>query len=341
MTSLLILKEYLKKFYIRNEVYIVPALKFLLALITLLIVNINLGFMDKINHLAIVLMVSLMCSFLPVGFVLFFATFFTLLHFYALGMEVAFVAFGIFLVMFLLYFRFSPKDTLAVILTPICFLFKVPYVMPLVLGLFGTPVSILAIICGTIIYYLVSFVSVNATTLKAMTAEEATARFRMVIDGILGNKEMFITLVAFVITLLVVYFIRRLSIDYSWMVAIVAGAVTDMVILLIGDLIYSTQVSILGVIFGSVVSGLLARGFQFFAFNLDYTRTEKVQFEDDEYYYYVKAVPKITLATPTKTVKKINTKRYTVNPSLKSDRRNQEYRTKRPVRNEIEVNNID
>ena len=48
---------------------------------------------------------------------------------------------------------------------------------------------------------------------------------------------------------------------------------------------------------------------QFFAFNVDYSRTELVQFEDDEYYYYVKAVPKISLATPEKSVKKINTQR--------------------------------
>lgn len=32
---------------------------------------------------------------------------------------------------------------------------------------------------------------------------------------------------------------------------------------------------------------------EFLCFNLDYSRTEKVQFEDDEYYYYVKAVPKV------------------------------------------------
>ena len=31
-----------------------------------------------------------------------------------------------------------------------------------------------------------------------------------------------------------------------------------------------------------------------------------MQFEDDEYYYYVKAVPKMTVAAPEKTVKKIN-----------------------------------
>ena len=43
---------------------------------------------------------------------------------------------------------------------------------------------------------------------------------------------------------------------------------------------------------------------------MDYSRTEKVQFEDDEYYYYVKAVPKMTVAAPAKTVKRINAQRY-------------------------------
>ena len=52
---------------------------------------------------------------------------------------------------------------------------------------------------------------------------------------------------------------------------------------------------------------------QFFRFNLDYSRTEKVQFEDDEYYYYVKAVPKMTVATPEKKVKKITTQRNSRN----------------------------
>lgn len=50
-----------------------------------------------------------------------------------------------------------------------------------------------------------------------------------------------------------------------------------------------------------------------FRFNLDYSRTEKVQFEDDEYYYYVKAVPKMTVATPEKKVKKITTQRNSRN----------------------------
>jgi len=44
-------------------------------------------------------------------------------------------------------------------------------------------------------------------------------------------------------------------------------------------------------------------------FGVDYGRTENVQFEDDEYYYYVKAVPKMTVAVQAKTVKRINSQR--------------------------------
>ena len=47
----------------------------------------------------------------------------------------------------------------------------------------------------------------------------------------------------------------------------------------------------------------------FFRVVLDYTAVEYVQFEDDDYYYYVKAVPKMTLAGQQKTVKHINTSR--------------------------------
>ena len=40
-------------------------------------------------------------------------------------------------------------------------------------------------------------------------------------------------------------------------------------------------------------------------FTVDYRRTEYVQFEDDEYYYYVKAVPKVGVSVPEKQVKHI------------------------------------
>ena len=80
-------------------------------------------------------------------------------------------------------------------------------------------------------------------------------------------------------------------------------------VLLVGDLIFDINESLLSVILGTVLSFLLVLVLQFFVFYVDYSRTEKVQFEDDEYYYYVKAVPKVTVAKPEKKVKQISSAR--------------------------------
>lgn len=307
MRNLLEVKELIKRFYSKNEVFIVPVLKFILAFAVLLSVNGQLGFMARINNVAVVLIVALLCSFLPSGFVIFFAALFVLLHLYALSIEVALVGFCLFLVMFLLFFRFSPRDSLVVLLTPLCFGLKIPYVMPIAMGLVGTPTSAVSVGCGVIVYYFVHVVSVNAPSISALAPEEATGRLRMAIDGILDNKEMMVVVAAFAFAVILVYVIRRMSIDHSWTIAMIAGAFMNVVILLLGDLMYDTNVSVLGVLFGSLVSLGITVVLQFFVFSVDYSRTEKVQFEDDEYYYYVKAVPKMTVAAPERTVKRINT----------------------------------
>ena len=105
--------------------------------------------------------------------------------------------------------------------------------------------------------------------------------------------------------MLVVYFIRRLSVDHSWEIAIGIGTVVNIVIHLAGALLPEVTVQIIALLIGSVVSAAIAFVVKFFVFSVDYTRTERVQFEDDEYYYYVKAIPKNVIAAPKKTVKKI------------------------------------
>ena len=57
---------------------------------------------------------------------------------------------------------------------------------------------------------------------------------------------------------------------------------------------------------GSVCAVIIGVIVQFFKTVVDYSRVENTQFEDDEYYYYVKAVPKIAMAKQQKSVRKIN-----------------------------------
>ncbi len=308
-TSLLVIREYIRNFYVKYEEYIIPLLKFLLALACLLMINGELGYMTQLNGIAVVLIVSLLCSFMPKNFLLFVAAGFVTLHLYEVSLECAAIALVIFLLLFLLYFRFSPKSSALVVITPMLFVLRVPYAAPILAGLLGNPFSAVTVACGVIVYYMISYKSANASMLGATETEAMVQRIRDILDGVIGNREMQIVVAAFAVTVILVYLVRRLSVDYAWTIAIISGVLLDIVILLVGDLIYEASFSIGGVLLGSIAAAVLAFLVQFFRFNLDYSRVEKVQFEDEEYYYYVKAVPKMAVSTPEKKVKKITTQR--------------------------------
>ena len=283
MTTLLVAKQYIKNFINKYEVYLKPLMKLTLALASLMMINSKIGYMHRLDNLSIVLIIALMCSFMPMNFIAFVAAGFIILHFYALSLECAAVALVLFLVMFLLYFRFSPKDTLVVVLLPICFVLKIPYVIPLAMGLLGTPASVVSTGCGVMVNYLVNYMSDNATAISAMGEEEITTKLRYIIDGLMDNREMLLTIAAFAITIIVVYIIRRLSVDHAWTIAMIGGAIVNVVVLLVGDLMFDTNVSIVGIFVGTIISLLIVKVLEFFVFHLDYNRVEKVQFEDDEY----------------------------------------------------------
>ncbi len=311
MTGLLELKEKLKLIYSKNDVFILPIVKFLLAFVVFSIINDRMGYMTVLDNIAVVLIVALLCSFMPTGAIMFFAAVFSLAHMYALSMEVALVGLVVYVLLYLLFLRFCPKDLLTVVLTPVLCGLQIPYVMPVAMGLLGTPASAVSVSCGVVIYYVIQTITANASTISTMDAEDATAKIRLIIDGIIDNRTLLVMVTAFAITVVVVYLIRRMSVDHSWTIAIVAGVMVDLVILLIGDLVYDTNMSVVNAMIGTVIAIIAGKIIEFFRFCVDYSRTERVQFEDDEYYYYVKAVPKMTVAAPTNTVKKINTQRST------------------------------
>ncbi len=306
MTQLLVLKERLIKLYAKLEIYILPLLKFVTALIVLLIINGNLGFMYRLKNPAIVIIAALACSFLPSNMIIIIAAAYVVLHLYALSLECAIVVLLVFVLMFVLYFRFSPKDSMAVLFTPICFALKIPYVMPLTMGFIGNPMSVVSVGSGTIVYYMLKYIKDNATQLGNLESESAAANFKYVVDNIMNNKEMVLMALAFGITIVLVYLIKRLSVDHSWRIALIAGAITNIMVIFIGDLSLDINADLGATIIGSIVSVLFVIVLQFFVFNVDYSRTEYVQFEDDEYYYYVKAIPKISVSTPAVKVKRIN-----------------------------------
>jgi len=306
MKEILQFRERLRGLYGRFDVYFIPALRFLLALITYTIINRNIGYMEKLDSPVIVLGASLINAFLPVNAIVLFAGIFIVLHLYRLSVICALIIFLLFIVMFLLYFHFAPKDGIAVLITPLLCTLGMPYIVPLVFGLTGSLFSAIPIACGVVVYYSVSYVKTNGAALQDMDIEALSKELKSVVDGIMGNQTMKIMILALGLSCLVVYLIHRLSVKYSWTIAVVTGGIAELAVMLYGTAHYDLDISVASLFFGISLSLVLAVIIQFFILSVDYVRTEYLQFQDDEYYYYVKAVPKMSVPVPEKKVKRIS-----------------------------------
>ena len=105
---------------------------------------------------------------------------------------------------------------------------------------------------------------------------------------------------------LATYICRRLAVSHSYILGIIAGIIVNLIVMIVGGLVFEVNVSVLWIFLGSIISGALAFAVQFFKYLLDYSSVEHLQFDDDDYFYYVTAVPKLSVTSPDLNILKIN-----------------------------------
>lgn len=311
MMGLLVFKERLKTFYAKNSVLVLAGIKFLLTFIAIYEINKNAGFMPKLTNMFVPPVMGLVGACLPYGVTAFLVGVFLLIQLYAVSAEVAVITFVFLMIVILLYYGFQPGDSVLLLITPVLFFLKVPFAVPLIVGLTGSLLSVIPMSCGIFIYYVIQYVKQNTSFLAGDTPTELTQVFVQVVKSIIGNQTMLVMIVAFCLSALVVYMVKNLSINYSWGIAIAAGVIIQLTVIFIGDFKFDISPSVPGLIIGIAASAAIAAVYHFFVFAVDYTRTEYLQYEDDDYYYYVKAVPKIAVTKPDIKVQKINTRKTT------------------------------
>ena len=309
MTSLLLWKEHLKSFYNRYSYAVQPVIRFLFALCTFLSLNANIGYMNKLKNPLVVILVCLVSALLPYGAIVFLAGCLLVAHVYAVSLEMALITLVLILTVAILYYGFKPGDSYLIVLTPLAFLFKIPYAVPLLVGLGGSLASVIPVGCGVFLYYLIMYVKQNAGVLTNDAAVAIVQKYSQILKSVIFNQTMMVMIATCAVGIIIVYLIRRLSMDYSWIVAIAAGSVAELLVIFVGDFVFGVTVAVGQLILGILLSAVIAAVYNFFIFTVDYTRTEHVQFEDDDYYYYVKAVPKMNVSTPDVKVQKISTRK--------------------------------
>lgn len=200
---------------------------------------------------------------------------------------------AIMIVLYCFAARFSGKYAYALVAIPLLVRFNLHYLIPLLLGMTATPMAIFPAAVGVIVYYVFGAVNNSVTGEKISSLDDVLALYMKFINDIFANKEMLFVAAVFAIVIIVMWALRKIRFDYSFEITIAMGGV----IMLLGHIIAGNfvelSVSIGNVVLGSLFSVILVYIVQFFRTILDYSGVETVQFEDDDYYYYVKAVPKL------------------------------------------------
>lgn len=295
MRFLLTIRDSLSRFYGRYDTYIRLFFKFLLALCAFFTINAGLGQMAVLNNPMIVFGLAVVCAFLPSNSVLLVGAAMILGHFYGVSAEAAMVGGGMLIMGIMLYFGIAPRSSVPLVLTAISLAAGVPCAVSVVFGLVGGPLSAIGTVFGAFAYYLISIIKQNGGNLQAAASEPAEAmvqKMSLLIDAVIHNREMLVMMAALAITLWVVWLIRRMAVKYAWMLASVLGILSYAVIRLVGGAVFGIGMNIPGLAVDIALALVVAWISQTMLFSLDYKRTENVRFEDDEYFYYVKAVPK-------------------------------------------------
>ena len=298
MDNLYVIKGQLQQVYAKYSRFIDKGIQFVLALAAFYMINHDLGFMSLLSNPLITLGLAIICAFLPMIVTVLAAAVLILVQMASVSLGIMAVTAAVFVIMFV--------TAVILLLTPLAFLCHIPYVIPVAFGLVGTPASVVAIICGTIVYYMIDYVKTSAAALESGGAEGMLGQLMTYLQQVFQNREMIIWIIAFVIVLFLVYQVRRMSVNHAWKSASAAGAVAGIVIVAAGSAVLDAGVSYPELILGNAAAVAVGLVLELLFFAVDYSRAESVQYEDDEYYYYVKAVPKIVVAAPEKTVKRIN-----------------------------------
>lgn len=309
MTSLLEFKTRIQNLYQKYSIYIEPIVKFIIAIVILQIINSNIGYDNRLKSAPMVLALSLICAFTPSAVLVLFSVLISVLHIFHVSPMLALIILAVFMIMYLLYFHFIPELGYVIIVIPILYALNLHYIIPIMLGLFASPIAIIACACGVIVIYLFQIVVQVVNMQFGNTIEDALEIYTYVIENLVKNKEMILTIIIFSFIIIITYVVRRFRFDYSKETAVGVGALTCLLGFLTVDLQLGVTEQIAPMFIGTIISAVLALVIQFFYRALDYSRSEYLQFEDDDYYYYVKAVPKIVVSEQNINIKRINAQR--------------------------------
>ncbi|SEP74077.1 hypothetical protein SAMN02910369_00511 [Lachnospiraceae bacterium NE2001] len=293
MAGILNIKNVIRNFCRKQDEVITPLFRFVWSLIVFMSINKIFTYNTLASKTEVVILLAILAALLPDGFMFFMVGALVTLHSFSVSLEVGAVFIVIFTAIYCVYVRFFPKYVYAIMLVPICYVAHIPFAAPIIIAMVAGIPGLVPSLCGIVLYYFSLCAAEVARLLEVESAENEIEALKQLSEVLVSNKDMYTTMIIFAITILVTAILKKFSYPFAIYIAIAAGTIMNIIGSILAGYVVGEDVDATLVLVGSLIGAGIALIIRFGQGVLDYKHTERVQFEDDDYYYYVKAVPKI------------------------------------------------
>lgn len=305
MTQLIDFKDNIISLYRKYAIYIRPALKAVLSFLVLFLFTRMFNYNTGINKIYIITVLSLIQAFMPVSFLFYVSVILIAGNLFTVSPEIMLVFMAVVIACWLAFIRIDRKYALLVVLTPVLFYLKVEYLLPVITGMVAGIGGVLPVAGGIMIFFLSLYTSEVSNLLATTTGNGTGVGMQRMIQLVTIDKKLLVVMISFCLVIFISAVLYRIFHERAWMFTVVIGNLALALLLLSGRLIFDLDYTIWRVFLECVLAVGLAGIYQFFRGMGDVSRMEKVTFEDDEYIYYVKAVPKIKVSATERNVTRI------------------------------------
>ncbi len=308
MSGFIQVRDAIRNFLRRFDEAITPFFCFIAAWFMFWSINNLYGYSELFERGIVVFLLSVICALVSAPMAVLIGSAVIIFNCFFVSKEIGIIAVLVFIIIYCMYMRMFPDCAWILFFVPIMYIFKLTYAIPLIVAIFAGASGMVPAAIGIFLYKFALGVSdVNSMLLTAVKKEDVDI-YSYLIDNVLKDKDMLLTAIVFAIVILLTFFIYKLPFDYSWYVAIGVGGIINVLAFMIVGVMMDMEIPFGSLVFGSFIGILVTVVVQVCKRLVDYSRKEVVQFEDDDYYYYVKAIPKYGVSEKKKTVKKMTGK---------------------------------
>lgn len=297
------LKELVKGLLSKYEIIIIRVWKALLCFFSLFSIKFAFNNSSIIDNYLIILIISIVGAFVPLSATALIIIFMTVVHIASFSPQAAFAVCIMLILFYFISIYYKSENKWSIVFSMVFYQLKIPFLVPMLTGLVGNINDVVSITSGaTIGYYLKLLVENKAVLTNGMSEVDA---FSLIFKQMLLSPNFYYFLASQIAMFLIVNILRSKGIKHAPLIGVSFGSLISGIIIITGNLFFESSNNIFVVILKAFITWIIGVVITYFFVETDYSSPESFQMEDDEYFYYVTAIPKVHFTKEDRRIKKV------------------------------------